>query len=227
MIQILSLQDMTKPRPGRILSPPVCGRFERDAMSAILPRTLGERRGIRFKAAQIDVVSEDVELLVVGMFEHGGSNRQTGGANQLDEVLHGTLRRLREGGIFKGVIGETLTLSMPPPPIKARSLMLIGMGGDATSPHLPMDALTGLAMRAALRMGARSVGCCLAWSERDIPSDLVEKAAGSMMAGALRAIEEAPASGRQKRMDWIFDIRNGDANSTTEALCRALEVNHL
>lgn len=193
-------------------------------MIEIPAQTLGERRGVQFRVAQIDVVSEDVDLLVVGMFEHGGSNRPTGGANQLDTVLHGTLRRLREGGIFKGTIGETLMLSTPPPPIKARSLMLIGMGGSTPYPHSSIGVLTELAMRTALRMEARSAGCLLTWSEREIPSDLVEETATAMMDGALRAIHEHDSARKKVELDWLFDIRNGDAIKTAEALDRALHA---
>ncbi|ODU67089.1 MAG: peptidase M17 [Novosphingobium sp. SCN 66-18] len=192
-------------------------------MGEISARTLGERRGVRFKVAQIDVLTEDVELLVVGMFEHDGSNLPTGGANQLDTVFQGTLSRLREGGIFKGTIGETLMLSTPPPPIKARALMLIGMGGSVPSPHVSIGGLTELAMRTALRMDARSAGCLLAWSEREIPSDLVEETATAMMEGALKAIEEA-GKGTSAEMDWIFDIRNGDATRTANALEQSLKA---
>lgn len=191
-------------------------------MGEIAAGALGQRRGVRFKVAQIDVVTADVDLLVVGMFEQDGVNRPTGGANQIDTVLHGTLRRLREGGIFKGMIGETLMLSTPPAPIKTRSLMLIGMGDDLFSPHLSIGGLTGLAMRTALRMEARSVGCLLAWSERDIPSDMVEANATTMMQGALTAIGEHADARKPPDMDWIFDIRNGDAVRTAAALSRAL-----
>ncbi|WP_342249111.1 M17 family peptidase N-terminal domain-containing protein [Sphingomonas sp. OTU376] len=191
-------------------------------MGDIAGRTLGQRHGIRFKVAQVDVVAADVDLLVVGMFEDAAVNRPKGGANQLDKVLHGTLRRLREGGIFKGVMGETLMLSTPPAPIRARSLMLIGMGGSDSALHLSIGRLTELAMRTALRMDAHSAGCLLAWSERDIPPDRVEETAAGMMLGALRAIEENAEGKRQLDMDWTFDIRNGDAERTAAALGRAL-----
>lgn len=191
-------------------------------MGGIAAQTLGERYGVRFKVTQIDVVAADVELLVVGMFEHDDVNCRTGGANQLDTVLNGTFRRLREGGIFKGTIGETLMLSTPSPPIKARSLMLIGMGGSTPSPHLSIGMLTELAMRTALRMEARSAGCLLAWSEREIPSALVEATATAMMEGALKAIAEHMGCRNETGMEWFFDIRSGDGARTAEALGRAL-----
>jgi hypothetical protein len=195
----------------------------KDAMSMIAPQTLGQCRGVRFKAAQIDVVAADVELLVVGMFKHDRVNRPIGGANQLDTVLHGTLRRLREGGIFKGEIGETLVLATPAEPIKARSLMLIGMGSSMPSLRFSIGTLTELAMRTALRMEARSTACLLAWSEREIPSEAVELTATAMMEGALRAVGEAADAERRSEMEWIFDIRNGDAIRTAAALGRALQ----
>ncbi len=193
-------------------------------MTEIAAQTIGRRHAVQFKVAQLDVVSAKVDLLVVGMFEQDGVNTLGGGASQLDLALHGTLGRLREGGIFKGTEGETLMLSTPPPPIEARSLLLIGMGDGVTAPCTAVGHPTEIAMRTALRMEVRSVGCLLAWLDRAIPADMVEASAVSMMEGALRAIEERADCATINALDWIFDIRNGDAARTTEALTRALSA---
>jgi hypothetical protein len=42
-------------------------------MGDIEARSLGTRKGVSFKAAKIDVLGCDVDLLVVGMFERDGS----------------------------------------------------------------------------------------------------------------------------------------------------------
>lgn len=191
-------------------------------MGDIEARSLGTRKGVSFKAAKIDVLGCDVDLLVVGMFERDGINRPTGGANQIDRALHGTLGRLREGRISKGTMGDTLILSSTPALIKANSLMLIGMGDDpGTLPH-SIGELTANAMQTALRMGARSTACLLTWSERELPSNLVELTAEMMMKGVLRAVEGHDGHDRQPEMEWFFDIRNGDAARMADALERAL-----
>lgn len=184
------------------------------------PQTLGSWRGVTFAVAQIDVVAATDALLVVGMLEKDVAADGGGGAIALDAALHGTLSRLRAGGIFQGRFGETLMLTRPPEPIQAGTLMLVGMGGSLAANPVSVRDLTAVAMRAALRIGAGSVACLLGWSELDIPTALVEESARAMMHGALAAIDaqDAPVAA----MRWTFDIRNGEAARTAAALAAAL-----
>lgn len=181
---------------------------------------IGAWRGVSFAVAQIDVVAAEDDLLVVGMREKDVVGAHRGGADAVDHALHGTLSRLREGGIFTGGFGETLMLTRPSAPIRAATLMLIGMGASLNGNPEAVGNLTGLAMRAALRIGAASVGCLLGWSELDLPEALVGPSAAAMMRGALAAIDAHDADGFP--MQWTFDIRNGAAAQTTAALCDAL-----
>lgn len=162
------------------------------------------------------------DLLIVGMLEKDIADTHRGGADALDHALHGTLSRLREGGIFTGGFGETLMLTRPPAPIRAATLMVIGMGASLVAQPAAVGNLTGLAMRAALRIGAASVGCLLGWSERDLPAEQVEPSAGAMMRGALAAIDAQGGVDPAAAMHWTFDIRNGDAARTAAALTAAL-----
>jgi len=183
---------------------------------------IGAWRGVSFAVAQIDVLRAADDLLVVGMLEKDVAGAHRGGADAIDYALHGTLSRLREGGIFTGGFGETLMLTRPPAPIRAATLMLIGMGASLTGDPEAAGALTGLAMQAALRIGAASVGCLLGWSECDLPPPLVAPSATAMMRGALAAIDAQEQ--QAAAMAWTFDIRNGAAARTTAALRDALAV---
>ncbi|CCA90767.1 M17 family peptidase N-terminal domain-containing protein [Novosphingobium sp. PP1Y] len=191
-------------------------------MEQVTPLTIGRRGPISFKVAQIDVVCADVDLLVVGMFEQDVANRPKGGADQLDRVLDGTLSRLRKGGIFNGTAGETLVLATPPAPIRARSLMLIGMGDGIAPISTAARHPAELAMCTALRMNARSAGCLLMWLERDIPAEMVEAMAATMMEGVLKAVAERARREPLPELEWTFDIRNGDAARTAQALSHSL-----
>ncbi len=191
-------------------------------MISSMPRRIGRRHNVVFQVAQIDVVAAQVDLLVVGMFEQNGIDPARGGASQVDHALHGTLTRLRAGGIFKGHIGETLMLSTPPLPMQAASVMLIGMGPAVESCLDALGELTELAMRTALRMEAHSAACLLAWSECVLPAENVEASAAAMMHGALAAIEAQQSGQSALRLQWTFDIRNGHARRTTAGLRRAL-----
>jgi hypothetical protein len=183
-------------------------------------RPIGSWCGVSFAVAQIDVLQASHDLLVVGMLERDVAGGPRGGVDAVDDALHGTLSRLRDGGIFRGGFGETLMLTRPPPPIRAATLMLIGMGSSLATHPEAVGNLTGLAMRAALRIGADSVGCLLGWSGFDLPEALVATSAAAMMRGALAAID---ALGQYAGpMNWTFDIRNGAALRTAAALREAL-----
>ncbi|WP_294329185.1 M17 family peptidase N-terminal domain-containing protein [uncultured Sphingomonas sp.] len=185
-------------------------------------RAIGAWRGVTFAAAQIDVVHAADDLLIVGMLEKDVARGDRGGADAIDHALHGTLSRLRAGGIFTGGFGETLMLTRPPAPVHAGALMLIGMGASLSAQPAALGNLTALAMHAALRIGAASVGCLLGWSERDLPAAEVEPCAVAMMRGALGAIDTHAAAGSVATMRWTFDIRNGDSARTAAALATAL-----
>ncbi|GAA0738274.1 MULTISPECIES: M17 family peptidase N-terminal domain-containing protein [Sphingomonas] len=181
---------------------------------------IGAWRGVSFAVAQIDALAAEDDLLVVGMLEKDLAGAHRGGAEAVDHALHGTLSRLREGGIFTGGFGETLMLTRPAAPIHAATLMLIGMGTSLRAKPEAVGNLTGLAMRSALRIGAASVGCLLGWSELDLPEALVAPSAAAMMRGALAAIDAHDAEAFPMR--WTFDIRNGAAAQTTAALRETL-----
>ncbi len=175
-----------------------------------------------FAAAQIDVVAAADDLLIVGMLEKDVTHAHRGGADALDHVLHGTLSRLREGGIFSGGFGETLMLTRPPAPIRAGTLMLIGMGASLAAQPAAVGNLAGVAMHAALRIGAASVACLLGWSELDLTAAQVGPSAAAMMRGVLAAIDAQGGAGDAAAMHWTFDIRNGDGARTADTLAAAL-----
>jgi len=191
-------------------------------MALIQSRPLGQYRHVLFLAAQIDVMAPGFDLLVAGMPENDAAEQTGGGANQIDLALHGTLAALRERRIFGGTLGEMLTLSTPPPPVHAGSLMLVGMGTARSCTPASLGWLTGRAMRAALMTGMRSVGCLLAWSGLAIPDEQAEVTATAMMRGALGAIDTQEGGGRLEPMVWAFDIRNGAAERCATALKDAL-----
>ncbi|WCM28625.1 peptidase M17 [Sphingomonas sp. QA11] len=164
-----------------------------------------------------------LDLLVVGMFERDAANQPIGGARRLDHVLHGTLGRLREGGIFKGISGETMMLTTPPAPIQARALMLVGMGASLSPTYPVFGHPAELAMRAALRMRVQSAGCLLAWLEGETPADIVEASAAIMIQGAVRAIDEAESPAEGHILEWTFFVQQDGDRRTEAAFRRAFD----
>lgn len=191
-------------------------------MGPQMPLPIGQHRNIRFYAEEIDPTGAGLDVIVVGMFETVHANRSTGGAYHLDERLGGTLARLRAGGIFSGKIGETLTLATPPSPVRARAILLIGLGEAPAALREQGETVAELAVRSAMRIRARSAGCLLDWPRHDLPPRLARAVIFSMMRGALHAADRPEQNARP--LDWIFDARARDAPHLSSLLHRLLDA---
>jgi hypothetical protein len=102
----------------------------------------------------------DVPLQVVCYFKYTpeGVKRMGGAPVELDRHLGGVIASLRERGEFGGDPLETILVTPPQGSIKARALLLVGLGDeDALSLKL-MEAVGRVALREAVRLGARRVG---------------------------------------------------------------------
>ncbi len=101
----------------------------------------------------------DVPLQVVCYFKYTpeGVKRMSGAPVELDKELGGVIASLRERGEFKGGALETLLIVPPPNSIKAKALLLVGLGDEA---HLSKDLMVNVgetALREAARVGATKV----------------------------------------------------------------------
>jgi hypothetical protein len=102
----------------------------------------------------------DVPLQVVCYFKYTPERaRRMGGAPvELDKHLGGVIASLRERGEFGGDQLETILIAPPEGSIKAKALLLVGLGDeDALSLNL-MEAVGRVSLREAARLGARRVG---------------------------------------------------------------------
>src|SRR5713226_8611849 len=101
----------------------------------------------------------DVPLQVVCYFKYTpeGVKRMSGAPVELDKHLGGIIGALRERGEFVGDQLETLLIIPPKDSIKAKALLLVGLGDeDALSPKL-MEAVGRVALREAARLGVSRV----------------------------------------------------------------------
>jgi hypothetical protein len=102
----------------------------------------------------------DVPLQVVCYFKYTpeGAKRMGGAPVELDKHLGGVIASLRERGEFVGDQLETLLIIPAKDSIKAKALLLVGLGDeDALSPKL-MEAVGRVALREAARLGVSRVG---------------------------------------------------------------------
>ena len=101
----------------------------------------------------------DVPLQIVCYFKYTpeGAKRISGAPVELDKRLGGVIGSLRERGEFVGDQLETLLIIPPKDAIKAKALLLVGLGDeDALSLKL-MEGVGRVAVREAARLGVSRV----------------------------------------------------------------------
>jgi len=157
---------------------------------------IGETDGVVFDVVAWGPAQAEVDLSVACMFEHEMGHdgmagaRMTGGLLALDHALGGQLARLRTVGAFRAQPMETLLVTMPPPGVAARAVLVIGLGDPATLDGDMLRRATRVAMREAIRFGAVS----MAFAPSVLDGGHTDNAALDMqevmldgMVGALRA----------------------------------------
>ena len=81
----------------------------------------------------------------------------TGAPVELDKELGGVISALRERGEFEGAELETLLLLPPKGSIKAKALLLVGLGEEDSLSLDRMEQVGRVALREAARLGVRRV----------------------------------------------------------------------
>jgi len=101
----------------------------------------------------------DAPLQVVCYFKYTpeGVKRMSGAPVELDKHLGGIIASLRERGEFVGDDVETILIIPPEGRIKAKALLLIGLGDEATLTLEKMERVGKVALREASRLGVKKV----------------------------------------------------------------------
>jgi hypothetical protein len=114
---------------------------------------------VKVKVRMEGPYTADVPLQVVCYFKYTPerARRMSGAPVELDKHLGGVIASLRERGEFVGDQLETLLITPPKDSIKAKALLLVGLGDeDGLSLNL-MEAVGRMALREAARLGATRV----------------------------------------------------------------------
>jgi hypothetical protein len=114
---------------------------------------------VKIKVRMEGPYTADVPLQVVCYFKYTpeGAKRMGGAPVELDKRLGGVIASLRERGEFAGDQLETLLITPPKDSIKAKALLLVGLGDeDALSLKL-MEAVGKASLREAARLGVSRV----------------------------------------------------------------------
>jgi hypothetical protein len=101
----------------------------------------------------------DVPLQIVCYFKRTDTSdqRMAGAPVELDKRLGGLIGALRSRGEFLGEALETLLIDVPAGAIKAKRLLLIGLGDEASLSRELMEHVGRIALREAARLGSEVV----------------------------------------------------------------------
>ena len=101
----------------------------------------------------------DVPLQVVCYFKYTpeGAKRMSGAPVELDKRLGGVIASLRERGEFVGDELETILLIPPKDSIKAKALLLVGLGDEDALSLQVMERVGRVSLREAARLGVSRV----------------------------------------------------------------------
>jgi hypothetical protein len=92
------------------------------------------------------------------MFEHEAEGFAiAGGLLSFNQAVGGALTRLRDEAVFRGQEMETLYLANLPGNVPPRSAMVIGLGDPDSINVLRLERAGRIALREAVRLGARTV----------------------------------------------------------------------
>lgn len=101
----------------------------------------------------------DVPLQIVCYFEYTPTSdaKLFGAPVELDQRLGGLIASLRQRGEFQGLALESLLIEPPSGTIKAKRLLLLGLGAESELSLDRMEAIGRVAIREAAKIGAKSV----------------------------------------------------------------------
>lgn len=170
----------------------------------------------------------DADLLIACMFEREmPGTHLSGGMLQLDEALGGALTRLREESSFRAQEMETLLIRTVPASVRARSILVIGLGDPLSLSSAILERALRVALREAVRLGASSVSFApdlIDAGQTDLSSLDVEGAMVRGVLGALHAEHRLAELGRAPFpaiRGWAFETGLAHFQAAKESFLRA------
>jgi hypothetical protein len=118
-------------------------------------KALDAPHNVKVKVRMEGPYTADVPLQVVCYFKYTpeGVKKMSGAPVELDKHLGGVIASLRERGEFVGDQLETILIIPPKDSIKAKALLLVGLGDEADLSLKLMEAVGRVALREADRLG--------------------------------------------------------------------------
>src|SRR5215471_5574563 len=130
-----------------------------EAQEEVKEKALDAPHQIKVKVRMEGPYTADVPLQVVCYFKYTpeGAKRMGGAPVELDKHLGGVIASLRERGEFGGEQLETTLITPPKGSIKAKALLLVGLGDEEALSLKLMEAVGRVSLQEAVRLGANRV----------------------------------------------------------------------
>jgi hypothetical protein len=131
-----------------------------EATAEVKEKALDAPHNVKVKVRMEGPYTADVPLQVVCYFKYTseGAKKLTGAPVELDKRLGGVIGALREHGEFVGDQLETLLILPPKDSIKARALLLVGLGDEEDLSLKLLESVGRVSLREAIRLGVSRVG---------------------------------------------------------------------
>src|SRR5438128_1305135 len=112
---------------------------------------------VKIKVRMEGPYTADVPLQIVCYFQYTpeGAKRMSGAPVELDKKLGGVIASLRERGEFVGDELETISITPPNNSIKAKALLLVGLGNEASLSLKVMERVGRVGLREAAKAGVK------------------------------------------------------------------------
>src|SRR6476646_326209 len=137
---------------------PTSGRSD-DGKGEVQEQSLDAPHQVKVKVRMEGPYTADVPLQVVCYFKYTpeGAKRMSGAPVELDKRLGGVIASLRERGEFVGDQLETLLITPPRDSIKAKALLLVGLGDEDALSLKVMEGVGKVSLREAVQLGVSRV----------------------------------------------------------------------
>ena len=186
---------------------------------------------VKIKVRMEGPYTADTPLQVVCYFKYSaeGVKRMAGAPVELDKHLGGVIASLRQRGEFVGNDLETILITPQPGSIRAKSLLLIGLGDEATLSLAKMERVGKEAVRTASRLGVDKVAFAPLIRDQGNSTFSTGDVARSVLRGALlannteRRLQKEGLGKAFSLKEWIEEAGPAFFDETVNAARKAVQ----
>lgn len=186
-------------------------------------QSFGTWRGVSLEIAAWDAARVEVDLSVACMFAQETANAGlNGGLLHLDQALSGSLTALRRSGEFKAGFMEAILVSKPPITVKAKAVLMIGLGKLSSWTAEASAYAIATAVRAAVYRSDQSMAFAPSLLDSGLSPDQTDGVAFNMVRAVIETIEmqvrivERGLAGPLLLRRAVFDVGASRMDMTTE-----------